>query len=134
MEERHSAPIPECSPMRSRSHHDNNRVRGCRCSARWGDSIPSGSNWSLTGLNLPTGQNIYIRARGYYRGGYENASESIQESVRNASLPLVPMQVVSRKTHGGAGNFDVDLPLNGPPGIECRSGGATNDYQMVVTL
>ncbi|MEP7015612.1 MAG: dockerin type I domain-containing protein, partial [Verrucomicrobiota bacterium] len=39
---------------------------------------------------------------------------------------------VSRKMHGGAGNFDVNLPLSGTPGVECRSGGATNDYQMVV--
>ncbi len=45
-----------------------------------------GSNWTLTGLNLPTNQNIYIRARGYYRTGYLNGSESIQESVRNAFI------------------------------------------------
>ena len=37
-------------------------------------------------MNLPTGQNLYIRARGYYRSGYQNGSESIQESVRNAFL------------------------------------------------
>jgi hypothetical protein len=38
---------------------------------------------------------------------------------------------VSRKTHGAA-SFDIDLPLGGSPGSECRSGGATNDYQLVV--
>ena len=38
---------------------------------------------------------------------------------------------VSRKLHGGT-PFDIDLPLTGPPGIECRSGGTTNDYQVVV--
>ena len=41
---------------------------------------------------------------------------------------------VSRKAHGGAGNFDVNLPLTGTPGIEDRTGGATNDYTMVVTF
>ena len=40
----------------------------------------------------------------------------------------------SRKTHGGAGSFDVNLPLSGPSGIECRSGGATNDYTVVVNF
>src|SRR5205823_4473616 len=30
---------------------------------------------------------------------------------------------VSRKTHGAAGTFDVNLPLTGTPGIEPRSGG-----------
>jgi hypothetical protein len=41
---------------------------------------------------------------------------------------------VSRKIHGSAGAFDVSLPLIGNPGIECRSGGATGDYQMVITF
>lgn len=41
---------------------------------------------------------------------------------------------VSRKTHGAAGTFDIPLPLTGTPGIECRTGGATNDYTMVVTF
>ena len=33
-----------------------------------------------------------------------------------------------------AGTFDVALPLTGTPGIECRSGGATNDYQILATF
>ena len=41
---------------------------------------------------------------------------------------------VSRKTHGAAGTFDIALPLTGTAGVECRSGGATNDYTMVVTF
>jgi uncharacterized delta-60 repeat protein len=31
------------------------------------------------------------------------------------------ISVVSRKTHGGAGTFDIALPLTGEPGVECRS-------------
>ncbi len=42
--------------------------------------------------------------------------------------------VVSRKTHGTAGDFDVALPLVGTPGLECRSGGANNAYTLVYTL
>ena len=52
-----------------------------------GNGTAAGSNWILTGLSLPTQQNIYIRARGYYRGGNLNGSESITESVRNAFVP-----------------------------------------------
>jgi 6-phosphogluconolactonase (cycloisomerase 2 family) len=42
---------------------------------------------------------------------------------------------VSRKTHGAAGVFDVNLPLTGTPGVECRngSGASSNDHQIVVT-
>lgn len=46
----------------------------------------------------------------------------------------VLQNAVSRKTHSSAGSFDVDLPLTGTPGIECRSGGATNDYTMMITF
>jgi uncharacterized delta-60 repeat protein len=53
----------------------------------FGNAAANGNIWTLTGLNLPAGQNVYIRARGYYRGGYENSSESILESVRNIFLP-----------------------------------------------
>ena len=45
-----------------------------------------------------------------------------------------PVQLVgtaSRKVHGNAGTFDVNLPLTGKPGIECRSGGANDDYTIV---
>ena len=100
-----------------------------------GDGTPSGSKWTLTGLNLPIRQNIYIRARGYYHGSFLSASESIQETVRNAfiSPAPTPTQVVSRKFHGGT-PYDITLPLAGNSGIECRSGGATNDYQVVFTF
>jgi uncharacterized delta-60 repeat protein len=53
-----------------------------------GNGTAGGNNWTLTGLNLPTGQNFYIRARGCYRSGSENGSESITESVRNAFLAV----------------------------------------------
>ncbi|HEU0208320.1 MAG TPA: cadherin-like beta sandwich domain-containing protein, partial [Candidatus Udaeobacter sp.] len=39
------------------------------------------------------------------------------------------VSAVSRKVHGAAGPFDITLP-----GIESRSGGATNAYQMVFTF
>jgi hypothetical protein len=45
-----------------------------------------------------------------------------------------PTSVVSRKTHGTAGAFDINLPLTGSAGIECRSGGANSDYQVVFTF
>jgi uncharacterized delta-60 repeat protein len=99
-----------------------------------GSGTVTGSNWILTGLSLPTGQNIYIRARGYYRGGYQSGSESITESVRNAFLtaPLQPTGAVSRKVHGDAGTFDIPLSLTGEPGVECRSTGGA--YTLVFTF
>ena len=45
----------------------------------------------------------------------------------------IPVRVVSRKTHGTAGDFDVDL-LPPAAGIECRSGGANSNYTIVFTF
>jgi uncharacterized delta-60 repeat protein len=100
-----------------------------------GNGLPSGSDWTLTGLNLPNQQNFYIRARGFYRTGKNNGSESIAESVRNVFLREVSVaNVVSRKVHGAAGTFDINLPRSGNPGIECRSGGVSGDYQLVFSF
>ncbi len=67
--------------------------------------------------------------------GYEQTTFS--DGLDILELLPVPVQlnsVVSRKVHGGAGAFDVVLPLTGSPGIECRSGGPTNDYTLVFTF
>jgi hypothetical protein len=54
---------------------------------------------------------------------------------REPMSPVVfALDAVSRKVHGGAGTFDIPLPLTGNVGVECRSGGATNDYQMIIDL
>jgi hypothetical protein len=49
-----------------------------------------------------------------------------------------PVSVVSRKVHGTAGTFDIDLPLTGPRGVECRVPGQTGtagvDYKLVFTF
>ncbi len=55
-----------------------------------GNGTPSGSNWTLPGLNLATGQNLYLRARGHFGSGFHNGSQSIQESVRNVFLATPP--------------------------------------------
>ncbi len=47
---------------------------------------------------------------------------------------LAPSGNGSNKVHGAAGAFATDFPLTGPVGIESRSGGATNDYQLVETF
>jgi len=47
----------------------------------------------------------------------------------NAVLPAQLNSVVSRKLHGAAGPFDVDLTSGN--GVECRSGGTSGDYTLV---
>ena len=65
--------------------------------------------------------------------GTNTAFRGIAFAPSSGAVPT-PTSVVSRKVHGGAGPFDINLPLGGPVGIECRTGGAMNDYQVVVTF
>ena len=62
-----------------------------------------------------------------------NVADNVSILLRNCTLS--PTTAVSRNTHGGAGTFDINLPLAGSPGIECRTNGhATNDYTIIVTF
>jgi hypothetical protein len=74
----------------------------------------------LNGDGLPEIVTCNLRAR----------SISVLEN-RTASAPT---SAVSRKTHGTAGTFDINLPLTGNAGIECRSGGVSSDHQIVVSF
>jgi hypothetical protein len=67
--------------------------------------------------------------------GYEQTS--LPDGLDILEIQPVPVQLtgaVSRKVHGSAGPFDVDLPFTGNPGIECRSGGANGDYTLVFSF
>ena len=48
--------------------------------------------------------------------------------------PPTPVSAVSRKVHGGAGTFGINLPFAGPIGIESRSGGGAGAHQIVFTF
>lgn len=68
-------------------------------------------------------------------GGYNGAY--FDDGGRYCAQPPgapVPQSVFSRKSHGAFGYFDIDLPLTGPPGVECRTGGATGDHTIIVAF
>src|SRR6202011_962842 len=46
------------------------------------------------------------------------------------SAPMA-QSAFSRKVHGGAGTFDIPLPLTGNVGVECRIGPT---YQMIINF
>lgn len=77
---------------------------------------------SLVDLKVASDGSIYYLARG---GG----GQVFKVQFPNA---LVLQSAVSRKTHGGAGTFDIPLPLTGEPGVECRSTGGA--FTLVFTF
>jgi hypothetical protein len=64
-------------------------------------------------------------------GGYAPTAPTDSMEIFDCGAPMA-QDAFSRKVHGGAGTFDIPLPLTGNVGVECRSGGATNDYQMII--
>lgn len=78
------------------------------------------------------GDSLLIAAGGYNSNGNYTVGTVQTKTVCVRTLTLTG--AVSRKIHGAAGNFDVNLPLAGAPGVENRTTGGTNDYAMVVTF
>ena len=117
------------------------------------------NNWELAGINLAadgpfstsasgtnsfnasmfdsTGLFVPDDAGGWTTAPNPSAFYSTEIAAHRGFIQSVVMQlnsVVSRKTHGLNGTFDVDLPETGKPGIECRSGGVNNNYTLVFTF
>jgi hypothetical protein len=87
----------------------------------------------ITIVSDATGGNVAYAATFNFNPNTNQHEEDVYY-VRVAPGAPMAQSAFSRKTHGGAGTFDIDLPLTGNVGVECRSGGATNDYQMIINF
>jgi hypothetical protein len=64
-------------------------------------------------------------------GGYAPSTPTNSTEVFCQGGAPMAQSAFSRKVHGGAGTFDVPLPLTGNVGIECRIGPT---YQMIINF
>jgi len=85
-----------------------------------------GAPFVMPRRNFPTDTDGVSRV--WLAGGYVNG---LPDNTMEIDKFPQATSAVSRKAHGGSGNFDVPLPLNGPAAVECRTGPT---YQMVVTF
>jgi hypothetical protein len=72
--------------------------------------------------------------KGNTDNSFPTATYTVVGNTICSSSSIEPVSAVSRKTHGSAGDFDIDLPLTGQPGIEDRSGGASGNHKVIVTF
>lgn len=95
-------------------------------SGRWGD---------YSALSIDPSDNATF----WHTHEYYSATSSASWNTRIGNFrfpPTAPVAtgVVSRKTHGAAGDFDINLPTTGTPGIESRSGLVAGEHQIIVTF
>ena len=83
-----------------------------------------GATWSF--------QNAHVNAVVRIYAGPSGAAWALGTSASILrSAPLQPTSAVSRLTHGGAGTFDIDLPLTGTTGVECRNAPAATTRSLL---
>jgi hypothetical protein len=101
--------------------------------------------WNHTGATTYTsalGVTIPAQRASFYREDGQNNYFDLDEGPQElrvtgfaATPPApVPNRIASRKSHGAAGTYDIELPLTGAIGVECRSGGPNMEYQIVFSF
>jgi uncharacterized protein (TIGR02597 family) len=93
------------------------RLSTDRTTDRGNDLIPAASAL-LVRKGVTTGDTVFLNNLPTYVG----------------TAPITPLQVASRKVHGAAGAFNVNLPTIFNPGLECRIAGANNSYTLVYSF
>jgi hypothetical protein len=92
---------------------------------RWGTTY----SYRFTSTRPPEVKNATI---GFYETG---EPITVPIAVPSAACAVLEMSgAVSRKTHGAAGTFDLELPLTGAPGVESRNGPVLGSHTIVLTF
>ena len=103
----------------------------------------NGSSWAIvispnttsTQNNVLNGVSCGSTSDCWAAGHYLNDNAIQQTLIERWSPTAVQfVSAVSRKTHGSAGAFDINLPLTGSPGIECRTGGGPGNHRLLATF
>jgi uncharacterized repeat protein (TIGR02543 family) len=95
------------------------------------DLGPIGPSYAATGID----QRGSVRPV-TYDGSIVPPAGGDRSDIGAVELPpgVIPTSADSHKIHGAAGDFAINLPLSGPVGVECRSGGASNAFKVIITF
>ncbi len=88
-------------------------------------------NWQLApGTGSPDVRLLVVARDWRFQTSSDGAARVF--ATNGTAAPALQMtSAVSRKTHGSAGTYDINLPLTGTPGVEGRSGG---NHTIVATF
>ncbi len=81
--------------------------------------------WTRSFLPTDFLNNVFAAQSGnIWTSGYDGTV--LHKAGASSTLQLV--SAVSRKSHKTVGTFDINLPLIGTPGVECRDGGGSYSF------
>lgn len=108
-------------------------------SGKWRNAVAGNNGGTPTFFNR-----AYNPATDFHLGyfGVDTTNKTAWAVVNHNSIfgvaavppPLTLLSAVSRKVHTDAGPFDINLPLSGNVGVECRRSSANNDHQIILTF
>jgi hypothetical protein len=100
-----------------------------------------GANWTIVPSNNNASVESFfggvscVAANNCWGAGTRKPGAVFQTMLTEYAPTTPPLgSLSSRLTHGSFGNFDVDLPQVGVRGVECRSGGAGDNYKLVFSF
>jgi uncharacterized protein (TIGR02597 family) len=104
-------------PYKIYSYNDGWRLANDPIGDHGKDIIPAGSAMIVRKAATPNGPIFWTNSPTYV-----------------TATSLLPLQAASRKTHAGAGTFDINMPIAGAKGIEPRTGGSSGNHQIRFTF
>lgn len=93
-------------------------------SVEWESPVVSGGFGRFVATDIHGGENRV----------FSSGRHAVMGFIYTLPEPPALTAATSRKNHGGAGAFDIALPLSGSPGIECRRGGTDGNHTLVLTF
>ena len=98
-----------------------------------GNATRVAGGWQLTVPSLPTNRNVFVRARGYYGSGFNNAFGSIVESIRNVYVPSLVLTIAPSTGPIGGGTAVTITGTNFRAGATVAIGGVPATGVTVVS-
>jgi hypothetical protein len=88
-------------------------------------TVDGGTTWTRSFLPADFLNNVFAAPSGnIWTSGFDGTV--LFKAGSSSTLQLV--SAVSRKSHKAAGTFDINLPLTGTAGVECRDGGGSYSF------
>lgn len=117
--------------LRSNFHNIVSPSSGALEVAAWNNNDSLIAYKALPGGHITFGMTAYVGQAATWTGDFAHVIANAGQWVYCRPLQLT--SAVSRKSHGGT-PFNINLPFTGEPGVECRTGGASNNHTLLFTF